>query len=41
MAHTENMLKLLKMENRIALVLNLQNDRDKVGKILRMFGYFI
>ena len=29
MAHTENMLKDLKKENLIALVLNLQNERDK------------
>ena len=29
MAHIENMLKDLKKENLIALVLNLQNERDK------------
>ena len=29
MAHTENTLKDLKKENLIALVLNLQNERDK------------
>ena len=29
MAHTENMLKDLRKENLIALVLNLQNERDK------------
>ena len=29
MAHTENTLKELKKENLIALVLNLQNERDK------------
>ena len=30
MAHTENMLKDLKKENLIALVLNLQNDQEKL-----------
>ena len=30
MAHTENMLKDLKKENLIALILNLQNERDKL-----------
>ena len=30
MAHTENTLKDLKKENLIALVLNLQNDREKL-----------
>ena len=33
MAHTENMLKDLKEENLIKLVLNLQNDREKLKKI--------
>ena len=32
MAHTENTLKDLKKENIIALVLNLQNDREKFMK---------
>ena len=30
MVHTENTLKDLKKENLIALVLNLQNDREKL-----------
>ena len=30
MAHTENTLKDLKKENLIALVLNLQNDQEKL-----------
>ena len=30
MAHTENMLKDSKKENLIALVLNLQNERDRL-----------
>ena len=30
MAHTENTLKDLKKENHIALVLNLQNDQEKL-----------
>ena len=32
MAHTENTFKDLKKENLIALVLNLQNDREKLIK---------
>ena len=42
MAHTENTLKDLKKENLIALVLNLQNDQEKLmEKTLKLYGPFL